>query len=173
MWPGASFCIINATVLVSSCVVPGPHGHCMIVPVPWPLHGICASALASAWDLCQCLGLCMGSVPLPWPLHGTCVSTLASAWDPCQCLDLCMVLGPVPWPLHGICASALVASAWDLCHGLWDLCQCLHGLTSICTVCTLHNAHAVVYTDVVLSWFIRQTVLHRKVHCAVYSNCLI
>ena len=87
MRPGASFCIINATVLVSSCVVPGPHGHCMIVSVPWPLHGICASALTSAWYLCQCLGLCMGSVPVPWwPLHGICV--MASGICASACMDL-------------------------------------------------------------------------------------
>ena len=60
-------------------------------------------------------------------------------------------MGSVSWPL-----GSVPVPAWTY--------EYLH---------SVHTAHAVVYTDVVLSWFIRQTVLHRKVHCAVYSNCLI
>ena len=131
----------------------------------WPLHD-CASALASARDLCQCLGLCMGSVSVPWPLHGICASALASAWDLCQYLGLCMGSVPVPWPLHGICASAL-ASAWDLCQCLGGLCmgsvswplgsvpvpawtyEYLHSVHAAqCTCCSIHRrGFVVVYSS--------------------------
>ena len=108
----------------------------------WPLHD-CASALASARDLCQCLGLCMGPVSVPWPLHGICASALTSAWYLCQCLGLCMGSVPVPWwPLHGICvmASGICASA---CMDLRVSAQCAH-----CTCCSIHRrGFVVVYSS--------------------------